>query len=479
MPIVKSRFALPAAIVTLGLCGCLGNSGSATSAPQGVRAYAGDASVSVTWPMDPTISYWLFYAQSPLLAIAGNWSVLQGAGVLVGTGSPATLCGQINNPVPDTLFPALYFSVNGRTGSAPGGPGSSLVSAAPRPAGGPDAPWITGTAIPAAVSAIGYGVVTACGYSGRPASGIYVAVGPAGSIYYANLAPTVAGPLSPSDGNDLLHWAPASVPVGLSEDLLGVAAYSYVNPANNPGVASLVFVAVGKAGTIIRSTDAQNWQQVSGVPTSVNLNSVAVTGSNFVAVGDSGVVLTSADTLNWAINASASAASTNTLNAVHCASTSCVAVGANGTTLWSGDSGATWAVYPVGTNNWTGIAYGNFDNNADALVTEANNTLTITATNQPINTWVVVDGNGNYAYATVAGTWTSGSTAIASSIVAIDYTTRFVALDGAGNAYASESGANWSSSPVGSSNLTDAVAIRSNGSGYVAIGSSGSNASSF
>jgi len=479
MPIVKSRFALPATVVTLGLCGCLGNSGSPASAPQDVRAYAGDASVSVTWPMDPAVSYWVFHAQSPLLSTAGNWSILLNAGVLVGVSAPATLCGQINNPSPDTLFPATYFSINGRTGSAPGGAGSTLVSAAPRPAGGPDAPWITGATIPATVSAIGYGVVTGCGYSGRPASGIYVAVGPAGTIYNATVAPTVAGPLSPSQGNDPISWAPSSAPVGLSEDLLGVAAYSYVNAANNPGVASVVFVAVGKGGTVIRSTDGVNWQQVSGIPTSVNLNAVAVSGSTFIAVGDSGVVITSGDSLNWALNASATTASTNTLNAIHCASSTCVAVGANGTTLWTGDGGATWAVYPVGTNNWTGIAYGNSNNNADALVTEANNTLTVTAGNQLINTWVVVDGNGNYAFASSAGSWIRGSTAIASTIVAIDYTTRFVALDGAGNAYASETGTNWGSSPVGSSNLTDAIAMSSNGSGFVAIGSSGSNASSF
>lgn len=476
---MKSRFVLPATLVTLGLCGCLGNSGNSSSPPQGVRAYAGDASLSVTWVTDPGVSYWVFHAQSPLLSTADNWANLLYAGVLVNTGSPATICGQINNPSPTPIFPATYFSVNGRTGSAPGGPGSALVSAAPRPAGGPDAPWITGTTIPSPVSAIGYAPVTGCGYAGRPASGVYVAVGPAGTIYSATFSPAVAGPLSPSLGNAPLEWVRASAPAGLSEDLLGVAGYSYASAANNPGVASFVFVAVGKGGTIVRSTDGQNWQQVSGVPTGVNLNAVAVAGSTFVAVGDSGVVLTSGDSLNWSLNANATASSSNTLNAIHCVSTTCVAVGANGTTLWTSSSGATWTLYATGTNNWTGIAYGNANDNADALVTETSNTLTVTPGNQSINTWVVVDANGSYATATTAGSWISGATAIASSIVAIDYTTRFVALDGAGNAYASENGYNWSSAPVGASNLFDAVAMRSNGAGYVAIGSSGGNASSF
>ena len=479
MPIVKSRFALPAALVTLGLSGCLGNSGNSSSAPQGVQAFGGDASISVTWPMESGISYWVFHAQSPLLSTAGNWSTLLYAGVTVNASSPSTICGQINNPTPTVLFPATYFSVNGRTGSSAGGPGSSLVSAVPRPAGGPDAPWITGTTIPSPVSAIGYGAITNCGYAGRPANGIYVAVGPAATIYSAAFTPSVAGALSPALGNTPLDWVRANSPAGIGEDLRGVASYSYANSANGVGVASVVFVAVGTGGTIVRSTDGHNWQQVSGVPTGVNLNAVAVAGSTFIAVGDSGVVLTSPDSLVWSLNASAAAASANALNAIHCVSTTCVAVGANGTTLWTTSGGSTWSLVPIGTNDWTTIAYGNANDNADALVTESNNTLVVTPANQAINTWVVADANGSYAYSTTAGSWVSASGAIASSVVAIDYTTRFIALDGAGNAYASENGVTWSSAPVGSSNLADAVAMRSNGSGYVAIGSSGDNASSF
>ncbi len=479
---MKSRFALPAIFVTLGLCGCLGNSGNATAPPQGVQAFAGDSSVSVTWAADPTVNYWVFHAQSPQLSIDNsNWANLLFAGVLVDASSPAIVCSQINNPnpPPDNVFPAIYFSVNGRTGTAPGGPGSPLVSATPRPAGGPDAPWITGATIPSPLTAIGYATATGCGYAGRPASGVYVAVGPAGAIYNTTFTPTVAGPLSPSSGNAPLVWVRASTPAGQSEDLLGVAAYSYASAFNNPGVASFVFVAVGKGGTIVRSTDGQNWQQVTGVPTGVNLNAVALAGSTFIAVGDSGVVLTSADSLNWVLNASAATASSNALNAIHCVSTTCVAVGANGTTLWSTTGGGTWSLFPTGTNNWVTVAYGNADNNADALVTDVNGALTINPGAQAINTWVVADANGSYATSTVIGTWVPGATAIASSIVGIDYTTRFVALDGAGNAYASENGYNWSPSPVGASNLFDAVAISSNGSGYVAIGSSGDNASSF
>jgi photosystem II stability/assembly factor-like uncharacterized protein len=443
--------------------------------------YAGDASISITWPDNPSVNYWVFHAQDSSLSTSGNWTQLLNAGVIVHATSPAILCGQINNPQPDALFPPIFFTVNGRTGSSPGGAGSSLVDTVARPAGGPQAPWIpAGQSIPVPVNAIGYGAITGCGGFGRPASGTYVAVGPSGAIYSAALSAAVAGPLSLSQGNQPLTWVPANVPSGFNQELLGVAAYSYGLATNTPGVASDLFVAVGRGGSILRSADGQNWQQVSGIPTTVDLHAVAVAGATFIAVGDGGNVLTSTDGLNWSLSTTATAASTNTLNAIHCVSTSCVAVGSNGTTLWTTNGGANWSLFTFGNNNWTTIAYGNSDLNKAAVVTETATTLTVTYQNEAINSWVVADPNGSYAVANSVGAWTGGSTAIAGTVVAIDYTTQFVALDAAGNAYCNPNTSvlnNWT--PCGASNLLDAVAMRSNGYGFVAIGSSGDSASSF
>ncbi len=475
VPTLKSRIFLAVTSTALLLCSCLGNSGSSSPPASSVQVYAGDGSMSVSWNADPTVDYWVFHAQDPTLSTT-NWSNLLNAGVLVNVGSPTIVCGQINNPTPTAFFPATYFTINGRTGSAPGGAGSALVSTTPRPAGGSDVGWVPGSSIPAPLTALGYASTTPCGYFGRPASGVYVAVGPGGGVYYSVLTPNVAGPLSLSQGNSTMVWTRANTPPGFSQDLLAAAAFSFGTTAYNPGAASFLFVAVGKGGSILRSTDGVNWQQVNGVPTTSNLNSVAVSGSIFVAVGDGGVVLTSGDGLNWTLNTFAAAVSTNTLNEIHCVGATCVAVGTNGTTLWTGNSGGNWTAYPYGTNSWTHIAYGNNNVNADALVSIPGGVLTITAANAAINTWVVVDGNGNYAYANTVGGWVGGS-AIAPSIVAIDYTSRFIALDASGNTYASENGIAWQ--PVGSSGLTDAVAMLANGSGYVAIGSSGDNASSF
>ncbi len=470
---LKIRLALCLTLASLALCACLGNSGSPASAPGNVRLYQGDGTISVSWNDNPSLIYWVFFAQDPTLS-TDNWSGLLNAGAYIDTGSPAIVCGEINNPNPSPLFPQIYFTVDARTGSAPGGAGSPVVGTSPRPAGGPLSPWVAGASIPGQVLALGYAPITSCGYGGRPPSGMFVAVGSSGTIYSSTLAPNVAGPLVLSQGNTPMSWNQANVPAGLHEDLTGVAGLSTVN---NPGAPNFVFVAVGKGGTILRSTDGLNWQQVGSIPTSSNLNAISVAGATFVAVGDGGVVLLSADGLNWRVSTGAATASTNTLNAIRCVGASCVAVGAQGTTLWTGDGGNTWTLYIHGNNNWTGIAYGNDNANADAVVTAVNGTLSVNTANEAINTWVVTDALGNFAYAPSAGVWISNATTIASSIVAIEYTTHFVALDSAGNAYASENGASWQ--PVGTSNVLNPVAMRSNGIGFVAVGASGTNASSF
>lgn len=456
------------------LCSCLGNSGSPTAPPTGIRTYSGDSLVSITWDDDPVINYWVFHAQDPTLDIGNqDWTSLLGAGAVENTGSPVVLCGQVNNPSPTGYFPAIFFSINARTGSAPGGNGSALVSAVPRPAGGPQAPWILGGAIPSSVNGLAYGPVTSCGYSGRPPSGIYVAVGPNGSIFYDQNTPNVAGPLTQSNGNVGMTWIQANTPAGFSQQLNAVSGFA--TGVANPAAPNIVFVAVGENGAILRSVDGKNWAQVANVPTGNNLNAVSTNGGGFIVVGDSATVLTSPDGLNWSLSGTSTQATNENLTAVHCAGSTCVAVGPNGTTLWSFRSGADWALVSYGTNTWSSVAYGNNDLNSNAIITDPNGVLTVASPS--INTWVISDAQGNYAYAPVSEIWESGSTPIASSIVAIDYTTQFIAIDGAGNAYASENGAQWQ--PVGTTGVTNPIAVVSNGVGFVALGSDGSNASSF
>jgi hypothetical protein len=106
----------------------------------------------------------------------------------------------------------------------------------------------------------------------------------------------------------------------------------------------LVCVAVGEAGTILRTADGLRWAVV-GAPTSRDLAAVTSSGSLFVAVGDAGVVLTSTDGVGWWSRESGTSLD---LEGV-CAGPAglLVAVGEAGTVLVSTD-GATWRVASSG-----------------------------------------------------------------------------------------------------------------------------------
>ncbi len=493
---MNRRLALLASssVITLALCGCLGNSGSPMAPPTDVAVYPGDAAVSITWNDVPSVQYWLFYAQDPTVTpfnLDNNNTPLLNFGYTVPASSPTILCNGLQHTIINQSlsvgagFPAYYFTINARTGTAKGGPGSPPVSGVPRPAAGNNAPWTAGASIPATVNALGYIPLTSCGYSGLPPQGIFYAVGPAGAIYSSTLAPTVAGPLT-NPGNQAMTWTQGTVPAGFSSNLNAVAGRA--GNGNAPENPNLLVVAVGDDGAILRTLDGTHWQQSNPVATgnvlqSGNLHDVAVSGGGFVAVGDAGLVLTSSDGLNWTASSSAQAANPagSALRAIHCAGATCVAVGDSGTTLWTFSSGASWILVPFGTNNWKNIAYGDANANSDAVYFAG----TFNLANEAISTWVVVDADGNYGYYSPAtnGRWVAGPSIIASDIVSIDYTTHFVALDVAGNAWISEQGAggNWAtySSAQLATNGAHAIAIRSNGLGFVALGASGANAASF
>ncbi len=524
--VVKLRTALPVLLATLALCGCLGNTGSPQSPPTSVRAYGGDAMISVTWSGSAATSYWLFYAQDPTLS-TNNWvNGLLNAGIALNPSSPWLLCNQVNNPNPTTQFPAMYFTMDGRTGTAPGGTGSAVVSSVARPAGGPypgsGAPWTPGGGIgvtSGSLYGLGYVPVTTCGSTGAggfPPAGLFVAVGSGGMIYTALLQPDVAGPLTADQGNMPLSWTPANLPPGFQSDLYAAAGNSSGANTATPGYS---VVAVGAGGAILQSSDGINWTQVpSG--TTANLRGVSVYSVDtatpvFVVVGDQGTILTSTDGIHWGAQISGT---TNNLRAVQCdtPSNTCVAVGDGGTILMSIASPfSQWGRVPETaskTNNWIAVAYGNDDANSDAITLQlgagtptnaaalssfyggfsplgytysSNPTqVGINTTNETIQTWVAVDAQGNTAYLSNAGTnqaWAFGSIPVTggASIVGIGYTTRFLALDSGGNAYANETGVgtNWTS--TGYAGVANPVALQSSGDGFVALNGSGSNVASY
>src|SRR5581483_4668095 len=104
--------------------------------------------------------------------------------------------------------------------------------------------------------------------------------------------------------------------------------------------------AAGGGGVILKTSDGgQTWlPQTSGITTA--LNGIACTSSTAcTAVGAGGVARTTSDGTTWAAGTTGT---TNALNGVSC-SASCIAVGAAGTILSSGDGGSTWAAQTSGT----------------------------------------------------------------------------------------------------------------------------------
>jgi photosystem II stability/assembly factor-like uncharacterized protein len=421
------------AVLALNACG---NDGEPTPPPTNVQAAVGDTTIALSWDYDPSVTYWVFLGPDASLTTE-NWTRIAGSSVILSATSPLVLCGRTNGT-------PLYFTINGRTGSAPGGPGSPTIGATPRPSG---ATWRAGSSAGSDLSAVGYAAILTC-RSGGLATGRYIGVGPAAAI------------VTSEDGS---AWSPRTAPSGFATDLLAVAALT--GSLNTPSAPDIRYVAVGAGGASIYSTDAETWAVGAAFDAaSPSLRALALIGSTFVAVGDGGAIRTSTDGISWTAQTSNTTAN---LRAIHCVSTTCVAVGDGGTVVSTADGGTTWTAQTVaGTPAFKGVVYGNNNNNTDNVGTVA------------INTWAAVADNGIVAYSTDGGsTWTSQTVAGAGNLVAIRYTTRFVAVDTAGSAFASANAQTWSAAiPTGAANLT---ALTSNGYGFVAVGAGGVNVSSF
>src|SRR5450759_4802131 len=116
-----------AMLAGLLVAGC-GSSGHSADAPAGgLNLVAGDGIITVTWPMASGVDYWLFYANSSSISTS-NWTTIPGSKSVLGAASPYVATGLVNG----TLY---SFTLNGRTNSGPGGPGTPSVSAIPRLAG--------------------------------------------------------------------------------------------------------------------------------------------------------------------------------------------------------------------------------------------------------------------------------------------------------------------------------------------------------
>jgi hypothetical protein len=447
-------------VATAALAGCLGNSGSSSAPPTNVMPVVGDGVAGITWDPQLDVTYMVFASTNPAVTSL-NWTDANIGGFAIlnaGTKSvpPALYC----NTFPGAGVNGLpyYFTVDAHTGTAPGGNGSPTIAATARSAGGAGT-WNVGSPLGVNINGVGYAVLTTCQPSSLP-TGIYAAVGLGGAIF------------SSSDNGKT--WT-SRTPPNYTTDLYAVAAIS-----NNINLApTILMVAVGANGAVIRSNDGVNWTtSVTSSPAIPTLRSISTAGGTFVAVGDNGFIEASSDGVSWFARASNTNAN---LHAVQCQSSICLAVGDAAVVDLSFDGGTTWftSVLGTGTSALRSAAYGNFDNN------ETGSGVVGVGGNTAINTWVVVGDNGtafqsvNLSSAATSVTWNPVPIASAANLIAASYTTQFVAVDSAGNAFASQTAdaGTWSA-PV-ATGIPDPISIATNSHGYVLVGSAGDNASSF
>lgn len=151
-----------------------------------------------------------------------------------------------------------------------------------------------------------------------------------------------------SDGNRTLMSAPATLQVNLCRALdhwTRRAPPPGSNALNGVACAPDSLVAVGNAGTMLRSADGLSWL-ASPSGTNVTLSAVAHGGGTFVAVGFNGVILTSSNAADWTLRNSGTI---RHLRDVAHGGGQYIAVGDLGTVLSSPD-GVAWTAQNSGTN---------------------------------------------------------------------------------------------------------------------------------
>ena len=244
MSFTSIRQALTAAVVAVLVSACGGSGSSAPPPTGGITVTPGDGTATVTWTAAPGVKYWLFYAPSSTISSV-DWINIPGSRAILDVTSPYVLTGLANGYT-------YSFTVNGRNGDGPGGPGAPTVSIIPRPAG---ATWSSGSSMGAnTMRSITYGISTA------DALGYYVSFGDAGSTYRS------------TNGITWNAIAPAA------STQLNAAAYTLSK-----------FIAVGDGGKIVYGTDLAAWS-TANANTTENLNAIASSGAMAVAVGNNGTL---------------------------------------------------------------------------------------------------------------------------------------------------------------------------------------------
>jgi hypothetical protein len=387
---VKRLLAVAAATFLMAACG---GTGDPAPAPSGVAVTPGDGNVKISWNAEPGVDYWIFYAPGTSITTE-NWASLPGARVLRQASSPQTIGGLLNGTT-------YAFTINGRKGGGPGGPGTPAITATPRPAG---ATWSVGTSLGTEdLRGVVYGVkfvaVGTQGVAFSSADGVTWTPSTTGTTSALNrVIFSTAGYVAVGDGGtivtstDLATWTART---SATANALNGVAFNGIN----------TFVAVGGAGTILVSTDAAATWTAANSGTTAALYGVAFAAGRFIAVGAAGTLLTSTDGTNWTAVASQT---TQDLRAVAFGASTIVAVGASGTVITSPDA-VTWTARPaIGAADLAAVAFGSqfvAVGSGGAIFTSADGatwTAQSSGTTNALN--AVAAGNFGYVAVGAAGT---------------------------------------------------------------------------
>lgn len=391
----KRRLLIAATLSAAFLAACGGGGGSSAPAPLNVTAAAGDEQIFVKWDELPAVEYWMWLKEGATVVVGDKTAVAKVGTKGNGVDSPYIFnIVRANTPLTNGTQYALV--INGRKDGGEGGPGAVPVGGpvTPRPAG---ATWNAATPFGSAtMNGVAYG--RSIGSTGRNS---YVAVGDGGAVYN-----------TPDTDDDRIY----------------------------------------------RSTSALNWTTPTGTKpaASTDLKAVAYDASlgTYYAVGSNGSVVYSSDINNWTTLGSAATNTTETFNAIASSSGTLVAVGNKGTLRYS-TNGTTWTT--------------------PASISEDISAIDLRGVTYNNGVWVAVGSNGKVLTSTSVGTWTvstqSGDlTAVASGSHTLNSVTThyYLAVGADGTVLTSTDGSTWTTANVGSALRTAAV-----GSRLIALGDNG------
>ena len=431
----KRRLLIAATLSAAFLAACGGGGGSSAPAPLNVTAAAGDEQIFVKWDELPAVEYWMWLKEGATVVVGDKTAVAKVGTNGNGVDSPYIFnIVRANTPLTNGTQYALV--INGRKDGGEGGPGAV-------PVGGPVTPRLAGATWNAAtpfasatMNGVAYG--RSIGSTGRNS---YVAVGDGGAVY--NTPDTDDDRIYRS--TNALNWTtPTGTKPAASIDLKAVAYDA------NSGR----YYAVGSNGSVVYSSDINNWTTLASAATNTTetLNAIASSGGTLVAVGNKGTLRYSTNGTTWTTPASISEdISAIDLRGVTYTNGVWVAVGSNGKVLTSTNVG-TWTV-STQSGDLTAAASGSYTTNsitthyylavgADGTLLTSTDGSTWATTTQPgvafrtaaVGSRLIALGdNGAVWYRELAGTtWAAGTGASGNMLGVIREQNIYTAVGAAG-----------------------------------------------